>query len=612
MSGRKAIRVRSLGKWGLVLLGTAAASAALWGFTTRVQGAEQTAATYQGLAAVAVRTASVSEGQISTSLSYTGEVKSVSQVMVLPKGSGRIEKLLVEVGTRVKQGDPIAEMDADSLKVQVSQAKANLTSAEARYASMKEGARYEQVAQAKAALEAAEARRDTVKKGATEADQQAAQSAVDSAKANLQIAQARLETLKIGPTQAELVAAHATLNSTLAAYQAAQAYYEETKAGPRPADIQAQEAAVESARAALYAADDKKSMYGDASDETRLSMGMTSGSQAERAATAAKASYDAAVEKLNLLKSKPLPVELTDAQGKMEAARANYDSAKAKLEQMKKGATVQDLQQAEGAVAAAQATLASAESRLKQVKDGPTEEDLKVVEASVTQAQQQYYLAARPYTKHDLAMAEAGVAQARAAVDLVELALKESVVVSPVDGVVAERLQSVGSLVSPQTPIVSLVSSGVELVLGVDEGQIGQVREEQKAEITTTAYPDTVFPARVALISPTAESKTRTFQVKIRPEEQDGKLRQGMFAQVKIVTQEKGKAVLVPKQAVVTRSGESSVFVMKGDSVEMRPVKLGLAHNGTVEVASGLEPGEEIVVAGQSELRDGDRVTKAS
>lgn len=85
-----------------------------------------------------------------------------------------------------------------------------------------------------------------------------------------------------------------------------------------------------------------------------------------------------------------------------------------------------------------------------------------------------------------------------------------------------------------------------------------------------------------------------------------------MFAQVKIVTQEKGKAVLVLKEAVVTRSGQSSVFVVSGDNVQMRSVKLGLAHNGTIEVASGLEPGEEIVVAGQSELRDGDKVTKAS
>ena len=84
-----------------------------------------------------------------------------------------------------------------------------------------------------------------------------------------------------------------------------------------------------------------------------------------------------------------------------------------------------------------------------------------------------------------------------------------------------------------------------------------------------------------------------------------------MFAQVKVVTEEKGKAVLVPKEAVVTRSGQASVFVVKGDVVQMRPVKLGLAGNGTIEVVSGLEAGEEVVVAGQNDLRDGDRVKKS-
>ncbi len=295
-----------------------------------------------------------------------------------------------------------------------------------------------------------------------------------------------------------------------------------------------------------------------------------------------------------------------------EAARASYDSAAARLEQVKKGPTAQDLQQAEGAVSAAQAALAGAESRLKQLQGGATEEEIKVVESSVTQAQQQLQLAANPYTRHDLEMSKAGVQQSQAAVDLAELALRESVIVSHVDGVVAEKLQSVGALVSPQTPIVSVISSDVELVLGVEEEQIGRVREGQKVEVTTSAYPEELFPAKVAVIAPSADSKTRTFQVRIRPEDQDGRLRQGMFAQVKIITQEKDKVVLVPKEAVITRSGESSVFVVNGDLAQARTVKLGLSHNGVVEVTIGLEPGEEIVVAGQSELRDGDRIAKAS
>ncbi|MGE5620543.1 MAG: efflux RND transporter periplasmic adaptor subunit [Sphingomonadaceae bacterium] len=611
MSVRQIRPIRTMGKWGLPLAGVAAV-AILWGFTTRVQGAEQTVSTYQGTAVVAVKTAPAREGQIATSLAYTAEVKATSQVTVLPKASGRIERMLVDVGSPVRQGDPLAELEAEALKVQVAQAKANLASVQARLSSMESGPRREQVAQAWAALESAQARHDTVKKGANEADVQAAQSAVDSARANLQIAQARLESLKIGPTQAEWVAAEASVNSARANWNAAQAYLDEVKAGPKPSELQAAQNAVDAALSALYAANDRVQIWkGSDPDTVKLATGATSTSQAVKSSEAAQSAYNAALEKLNLLKSKPLPVELRDAESRAEAAKAAYESAAAKLEQMKKGPAAQDLQQAEGAVAAAEAALASAEARLKQLQDGPTAEDLTVAEGALTQAQQQYSLAANPYTKHDLEMARAQVAQAQAAVDLAELALKESVVTSPVDGVVAERFQTAGNLVSPQTPIVSVVSEGVELLLGVEEDRIGQLREGQKAEITVGAYPDVTFPAAVAVVSPTVDPKTRTFLVKVRPEDPEGRLRPGMFAQTRIVTEEKGGAVLVPKEAVVSRSGESVVFVLKGEVAEMRPVKVGLAHNGTVEIADGLEAGEEVVVAGQQELRDGDTVRKS-
>ncbi len=136
------------------------------------------------------------------------------------------------------------------------------------------------------------------------------------------------------------------------------------------------------------------------------------------------------------------------------------------------------------------------------------------------------------------------------------------------------------------------------------------MKEGQKAQIAVAAYPNELFQSKVALIAPTADPKTRTFQVKVRPEAEEGKLKQGMFAQVRIVTQEKEKALLVPKDAVVTKAGQTVVFVVKDDVAQQRPVKLGLGQNGTVEVLSGVEAGEEVVVAGGNDLRDGDRVRR--
>lgn len=569
-----------------------------WGLATRVQGAEQKTPAHQGAGTVTVKTAQATEGGIASSLSYTGDVKAVSQISVLPKATGRIERMLVDVGSRVKKGDTIAELDSASLKAQVTQAKANLASAQARLANMESGSRAEQVAQAKAALDAAQANADKVRKGATENDLQMAQADVDAAKA-------ALVRVKQGPTQTQWWQALGALDAARANMKAAEARLADVKAGPKPADIAAAEAAVEAARAALYAADDVKSFAGDNNSLASLApLGVTSAGQAGRNADAALANYNAAVEKLNLLKSYPLPADLQAAQSAFDAAKAAYEQWSNAVDEMKRGPKPEDIQQAEAA-------LAKAEARLKQLKGGPTEEDLKAIDAAVEQAQQAYNLALRPYTQHDIEMARAGVTQAQAALEMAEIALAEAKVVSPVDGVVADRLQSEGALVSPQTPIVNVISDDVELVLGVEESQIGQVQMGQKAEITVAAYPGVAFPAKVSVIAPSADPRSRTFQVKIRPDQNDGRLRQGMFAQVSIVTQEKAKAVLIPKEAVVTRSGQPSVFVLKDDIVQMRPVKLGLSRDGTVEVLNGVDVGEEVVVVGQNDLRDGDKVRKS-
>ncbi len=634
--------------WAAFVAVVVAAGVVIWGPATRAQGAEQRAPAGQAAGGVAVKTAKATEGSISADLTYTGDVKAVTQVTVQPKGSGRIEQLLVDVGSRVKKGDVIAQLDTASLKAQVSQARANLAAAQAKYASMKSGSRDEQIAQAKAAMEAAqaaadaaEARANIVKRGATDNDIQNAQGAVNAAQANLEAAKAKLdgakaaqETVKLGPTQEQWWAALSAVDTARATVKEAETKLAEVKAGYKPADIQAQEALVEQYRAALYAADDKKSY---ASDHNYLfpdnqmtgvpgvaNLGVTSASQADRAAYAALKNYDAAVAKLEQMKAYPQPADVAPYQAALDRAKAAFEAAANKVDQMKRGPTAQDLQQAQAAVdsatsgvAAAQASLLSAQATLKKLQDGPTEDDIKAADASVNQAksalaqaEQAYLLAQNPYTQNDLNQSSAAVAQAQAMVDQAEIGLSEATIVSPVDGIVSDRPQSVGNLVGPQTPIVSILSNEVELVLGVEESQIGQVQEGQRAQISVAAYPGVAFPAKVALIAPSADAKSRTFQVKVRPEVNDGKLKQGMFAQVTLVTQEKPNATVVPKEAVVTKAGQTSVFVATGDTVQQRQVKTGLAKDNMVEILSGVKAGEEVVVAGQNDLRDGDKIRR--
>ena len=289
-------------------------------------------------------------------------------------------------------------------------------------------------------------------------------------------------------------------------------------------------------------------------DTQKLSaIGVSSIGQAGDALRAAQASYDAALARLAQLQAGPQAADIQGAQAAVDSAKAALMAAEYRVDQMKRGSSPEELAQAQSGVDSAQAGLSSAEARLAQVRGGATEEELRQVDAAVAQAQgalglvaspytehdlaqaqnavaiaeQAYSLAADPYTRSDLELARASVAQAQASLEMAQAGLSESVIVSPMDGVVADRPVSVGSMVSPGSAVASIISEQVELVLGVEESQVGAIRVGQGAQVRVASYPDTVFGARVALIAPAADPKSRTFQVRVRPEEADGRLRPG-------------------------------------------------------------------------------------
>lgn len=601
---------RNWPRLGLIVAGVIVVIAlGIYGYHQAGLGAQTRQSAPAQAAAISVKTAQVTQGPIASSISYSGNVTSISSVSVLPKTSGRITKLNVDVGSAVKTGDVIALLDDATQQAQVSQAAANVAAAEAKYASLQAGPRSEQVAQAQLAVDAAQARLDALNKGARSQQIAAAQAQVDSAKANVTAAQARLATVKKGPTETQWASALAAVDSARANMTAAAAKLSDVQAGPKQADVANAMAAIAAAQTNLLAKEDALDSAKNGTPQAAWAIVGTSVGEAYQAVAAAQAQYQAAVAALNLLQSNPLPVNLQAAQSALDVAKASLNAASAAVDDMKSSPKPEDVQAAQSAVDAAAGQQAAAEANLKLLQAPPTEEDVRQAQDAVNSAQQQLALVQSPYTTNDLNQAKAGVAQAQAALDQAKIGLGETSIVSPVDGVVSDKYQSVGQLVGPTSPIVNIVSQGVEMTLGVEESQIGQVAEGQKAEITVSAYPNVIFPAKVASISPTADPKSRTFQVKVRPEPADSRLKAGMFAQVRIITQQKANALLVPKDAVVTKSGQATVFVVKDGTAHAVPVKTGLSSGNNVEVTSGLSAGEEVVVAGQADLRDGDKVS---
>jgi membrane fusion protein (multidrug efflux system) len=211
-----------------------------------------------------------------------------------------------------------------------------------------------------------------------------------------------------------------------------------------------------------------------------------------------------------------------------------------------------------------------------------------------------------------MAAAQAAVDQAQAQLDIAALGLKETTVSAPVDGVISERLVSPGALVSPQTPLATLVRPALELVVNVEESQLGQVAEGQAVQLQVPAFPTQMFTGTVRSISPTVDTKSRTAAVRVEPKDDGSKLRAGMFARLSIVTAEKQNALVVPREAVLIGAPGIEPLVIAIDSagrVHRQPVKLGLQSDRAIEISSGIDDGQLVATSSLNDLAEGDIVT---
>ena len=187
---------------------------------------------------------------------------------------------------------------------------------------------------------------------------------------------------------------------------------------------------------------------------------------------------------------------------------------------------------------------------------------------------------------------------------------------APIAGTIVSLPVQLGTTVSQAAPIARLSrTDALELRTYVAERFISKIRLGLRAEVTLEAYPDRVFPAAVKELSPVLDPASRTMEVRLDVYGDGARLKSGMFAKVRVITENKQNVVKIPATAVVKRFGESYVFVVETDPVDpafrvarKRAVVSGILIDDKLEVASGLAAGEEIIVRGQTLLEDGTRV----
>lgn len=185
---------------------------------------------------------------------------------------------------------------------------------------------------------------------------------------------------------------------------------------------------------------------------------------------------------------------------------------------------------------------------------------------------------------------------------------ENTVLVSPVNGVVTARNFDNGDMASGAILTVMQIQP-VKVLVNVSESDFTKVKIGMSVDVNVEVYGDEVFKGKVSLIHPTIDPATRTFVTEINIPNTDSRIRPGMFARVNIDFGNVNR-VVVPDQAVVKRSGSGDrlVYVYKDGKVSFNQVQLGRHIDKTYELISGVENGAEVVIAGQSRLKDGASV----
>lgn len=189
--------------------------------------------------------------------------------------------------------------------------------------------------------------------------------------------------------------------------------------------------------------------------------------------------------------------------------------------------------------------------------------------------------------------------------------LENTVLRSPVNGVVTARNYDAGDMYAMASPIYTVEQiKPVKLLVGISESDYTKVKKGDSVEITADAIPGTTFYGKIEKIYPTIDPTTRTFTVEVVVSNNYNTLRPGMFARATI-NFGSNHNVVIPDVAVVKQqgSGERFVYVLNPDNtVTYQKVELGRRMGTEYEVLSGIEDGTKIVTGGQIRLKDGVKV----
>ena len=220
--------------------------------------------------------------------------------------------------------------------------------------------------------------------------------------------------------------------------------------------------------------------------------------------------------------------------------------------------------------------------------------------------------------KEKLDVFKAAVSQEENEIKEAKIQLKDTVLRSPINGVIAKRMIEVGSLISPGMPVFVIEDlSLVKALFGVTDYLVRDIKPGETMSVRIEALGDREFSGIITAVAPSADRKSRLFDVEVSIKNPDRVLKDGMIAAVKVAAKVKGISQLnIPIHSIVRDPDDPDgfmVYVVKNLDGRLvaqgRKVKIGGVSGNRVSIVEGLTMGDEILSTGANIVTEGDELT---
>ena len=487
-------------------------------------------------------------GEMLRALEVTGSLRTDDNVVITSRIAGKVARLAAKEGDRVAAGQVLLELDDTELRAQIDQARAVLHSAEERLAQAKAG-----------------------------------------------------ESMRYAQTDAQIEQAQANLNAAIVRIKQLQSQARVTDAG--------QKAAVARAESNLTSAKDRLRMVkeGARTQERRV---------VENAVLQAKANLDTAraraTRRRELFAQGAISQEDLDENEKaLKLAEAQYNSTVEQRDLMHEGARGEEVRIAEEQVRQAEEGVREAKANLEKTKISNDDIEAALAQkAQITSAlkvaqanKSQYQIVPR-----EIAGAQAFVAEQRAKLDYAQQQMSYTKITSPVSGVVASSAVNTGTSITTMDKLMNVVAlNSVYFEAQVPELRMSEVRTGLPVKVAVDSLAGKMLRGTVRETIPVASTDGKSFRVRIAVVDA-GPLPVGAFARGVIETGKDAKAILIPKDCLLSLAGENYVFRVTDGTVERVGVQVGDTDAANAQILAGLKEGDRVVSSGAATLNDGAKV----